>query len=120
MQLSLLVLRAEHPRELAAFYSLFGCQFKQEQHGKGPVHYACELGESVFEIYPRTPKGPPTNGVRLGIVVSDVASACDRAVRRQGRLISGPLHSADGPRATILDPEGHTLDLSQKALATLA
>ena len=113
MQLSLLVLRAKQPQELVAFYSLFGCRFAQEQHGNGPVHYACELGPSVLEIYPRAPNGPTTSGVRLGFAVSDVESVCARALEHDGRLVSQNPQSSWGPRATIIDPEGHTIDLTQ-------
>ena len=34
------------------FFEAFGLTFVQEQHGSGPVHYACEVGGAVFEIYP--------------------------------------------------------------------
>ena len=35
-----------------------GLTFVREQHGSGPIHYACEVGDTVFEIYPAKPDGP--------------------------------------------------------------
>ena len=34
------------------FYETVGLAFAEEQHGGGPVHYACDLQGMVLEIYP--------------------------------------------------------------------
>ena len=50
--LNLLVIRAQQPEKLAAFYRLLGVDFHEEQHGSGPRHFCSTEGGSVFEIYP--------------------------------------------------------------------
>ena len=57
--LSLLVLRTEDLERSVRFYRTLGLRFAEEQHGNGPVHYACELGETVLELYPAKPGSAP-------------------------------------------------------------
>ena len=64
--LNLLVLYTEKLEENLKFYESLGLEFKQEQHGSGPVHYAYEKDGVVFELYP-TSKNNPTSSCRVGI-----------------------------------------------------
>ncbi|WP_372389037.1 VOC family protein [Xanthomonas axonopodis] len=108
--LSLLVLKAVDPSALARFYAKLGLTFVQEQHGSGPIHLSCHVGESVFEIYPRSASEMPTSGTRIGFRVPSVAdaiSACDAPILMAARP------SQWGIRAVIEDPEGHKVELSQ-------
>lgn len=50
--LSLMVLRTSNPEALLPFYQALGLKFVREQHGSGPLHFACEMGVVVLEIYP--------------------------------------------------------------------
>ena len=111
MHLSLLVLRAEHPHRLAAFYEALGLRFKQEKHGSGPEHLSCELNGAVFEIYPRKSALESTQATRVGFAVPDLDAACQRALAQHGELISGPSRGSYGLRAVLRDPEGHRVEL---------
>ena len=141
VRLNLVVLRAEEPERLAAFYSALGLSFGQHRHGAGPEHWASEKDGMVFEIYPASPKNPttsgvrlgfavelsarrcssvkaspknrPTAGVRLGFAVEDVAGALDRLVAAGAVVISGVAESPWGVRAVIQDPEGHKVELTE-------
>lgn len=53
--LSLIVLRAINIEVSLAFYQALGVTFIQEQHGSGPVHYSCDLGGVILELYPAKP-----------------------------------------------------------------
>lgn len=53
--ISLLVLRTSNPDALLPFYQALGLQFQTEQHGSGPLHFSCEIGGVVLEIYPSKP-----------------------------------------------------------------
>jgi hypothetical protein len=65
-----------------------------EQHGRGPEHYAAELGGgSVFEIYPA--HGRQASTLRLGLSI-DGASA--RPPLEPGRRV-------------LADPDGRKVDL---------
>ena len=53
--LSLLVLKTHQVEILRRFYAALGITFQQEKHDEGPIHFAGQLGETVFEIYPLAP-----------------------------------------------------------------
>ncbi|MBV9850371.1 MAG: VOC family protein [Armatimonadetes bacterium] len=50
--LGLVVLRAADVDRMLAFYHALGLEFVQERHGNGPIHYSCDLGGTIIEIYP--------------------------------------------------------------------
>lgn len=50
--MTVLVLRTSHMAATVEFFSRLGLTFVEEQHGEGPVHYACEKDGVVLEIYP--------------------------------------------------------------------
>lgn len=73
MQLNLLVIRTENIDRLAQFYAQLGIPFQRHKHGKGPYHYAAELGEVVFEIYPLLKSQPTADAsLRLGFDVPNL------------------------------------------------
>lgn len=108
--INLLVLRAEHPEALAEFYTLLGLKFKLEQHGKGPVHHACEMPGAVFEIYPCVGERQSTLGVRVGFKVHSIERVLSTLGEKAEILLN--TSSADGQRKCVLkDPEGHKVEL---------
>jgi predicted enzyme related to lactoylglutathione lyase len=113
MQLNLLVLRARDPKGLAAFYASLGLVFQSERHGTGPEHLSCETGGGLLEIYPCRDESKSTRSARLGFTVDDLDSRCTAVVAGSGRLLREPHATQWGRRATIEDPEGHTIDLLQ-------
>jgi len=111
-QLDLLVIRARDPEALARFYALLGMKFKQEQHGKGPKHLSCDLGGSVFEIYPLAREQQRTTATRLGFRVSSLQKTLD-AISALGpeHVLHYDEETERGPSAVIVDPEGHKINL---------
>ncbi|MCK0472476.1 hypothetical protein [Halalkalibacter sp. APA_J-10(15)] len=49
--INLVVISSLNIEKSVTFYEALGLIFKKEQHGNGPEHYACEIGNLVFEIY---------------------------------------------------------------------
>ncbi len=41
---TLVVLYSDKLEEVKEFYELLGLKFQKEKHGKGPEHFACDLG----------------------------------------------------------------------------
>jgi lactoylglutathione lyase len=115
--LNLLVLRAREPRRLASFYEELGLSFCIEKHGVGPEHMACDTGSGVLEIYPLNDDVLSTRTVRLGFAVTGLAERCERITQAGGKLRRPPSASSWGMRATIEDPEGHVIDLTEVAAA---
>lgn len=79
----------------------------RERHGGGPEHYSARIGELVLELYPaRTAR---TAGVRLGLIVDDLASVV-------ARLIEGGAEvSQRGGEWVVVDPDGHVIALSSSS-----
>lgn len=115
MELNLLVLRAEDPDGLVAFYEALGLRFTHEQHDRGPPHFSCRTGGIILEIYPS--KGAATTiSTRIGFLVDNVVESCASATRMGAILRSGP-SGGPAPHAVIEDPAGHKIELVQKDAA---
>jgi len=52
------------------FYECFGISFVEEKHGKGPIHFSCELDGIILELYPKGDNYPSRN--RLGFKVNSL------------------------------------------------
>jgi len=103
--LAYVVLRCADLERSRRFYESIGLQLVAEQHGKGAQHYSAEIGGVVLELYPLS--GRPTSGLRLGLVVSDLAGVIE-SVKALGMTVS----RADAS-ATVVDPDGHQIALEQ-------
>ena len=114
MRPNLLVIRSKDIDSLAAFYTRLGAHFEKHRHGKGPLHYAYEANQFVFEIYPLANGYLPTTSMRLGFAVDSVDEVIEHVKQsNQGKIISEPKDSPWGRRAVIDDPEGHRIELIQ-------
>lgn len=116
--LSLMVIRVTDIDRSAAFYAALGFTFTCEQHGKGPVHYNTTLGDkgngTVFELYPASERFPVTP-FRLGFAVASIQTVLERWRRTGYDVCTEPKASPWGPRAVVTDPDGYTIELTQKA-----
>jgi len=112
--LNLVVLRSPDLARAAAFYSRLGLQFTQHQHGSGPQHYAAELGDGVFELYPLAADGPSTLGTRIGFTVPSLDAVVAALGDYPGAVITPPKDSEWGRRAVLADPDGHRIELLQQ------
>ncbi|WNJ17855.1 hypothetical protein [Pontibacter sp. G13] len=70
LKMGLVVIRTEQLDSLKDQYEGLGIKFQYHRHGKGPFHYAAEIGELVFEIYPTNSSNPkPDSSTRLGFSI---------------------------------------------------
>jgi catechol 2,3-dioxygenase-like lactoylglutathione lyase family enzyme len=106
--LTLLVLRCGDLEASRRFYAALGLVLITEQHGSGPVHYSCQLGATVLELYPST---SATTSTRLGIDVPSVTHAL-RAVRSLGGRIDREPTPEHGS-CLVRDPDGNAVELTQ-------
>jgi len=58
---TLLVLKTRQVEQLRLFYQTPGIELAEEQHGKGPVHFAGRVGGVVIEVYPLPDHGTPVD-----------------------------------------------------------
>jgi len=100
------VLKTPDLERMRAFYEAIGIRFTEEQHGKGPVHYAGQLGDAVLELYPLLDSAVADTTTRLGFGVDNL----NDVLRRLG-LASEPQRTEWGPRAVVHDPDGRAVEL---------
>ncbi|WP_211359805.1 glyoxalase/bleomycin resistance/dioxygenase family protein [Actinocorallia herbida] len=93
--LVLVVVYTERLAECRAFYAGLGLGLVAERHGRGPAHFAAELGSGVVcEWYPVSERVPATGaGLRLGVVVG--VGSCGLSVGRH----------------VVVDPDGRKVDV---------
>jgi predicted enzyme related to lactoylglutathione lyase len=116
MEINLIVLKTPRPDDLASFYELLGIKFERHQHGKGPIHYAAELGRVVFEIYP-LPKGilHVADTLRLGFTVANLHETIQRIRDQGGPIIKEPHQTEWGQISIIEDLDGRKIELKETA-----
>jgi hypothetical protein len=112
--LRLLVLKTNRVEDLRAFYQGLGIALSLEQHGKGPPHFAGQVGPCVLEVYPLPkPAGGPDTTTRLGFAVADLGRVLED-LRNAGTPVLSPLQElALGTRAVVQDPDGRAVELYQ-------
>jgi len=111
--LNLVVLRFPDIERAADFYAIFGLSFAKHAHGKGPEHYAAEIGSSVLELYPQTSEESGTKHVRIGFAVTDPEAVVAKVEQKGGRIVSALKDSPWGRRAVVGDPFGHRIEITE-------
>ncbi|MCC5849970.1 MAG: VOC family protein [Verrucomicrobia bacterium] len=111
--INLLVLRVCDINKGADFYSALGIEFTKHSHGKGPEHYAAEMGNMVFELYPQTSDVSSTKYTRIGFKVVNATDAIKALVAKGGKIVSELKESPWGLRAVVDDPFGHRIEITE-------
>jgi len=107
VELTLLVLRCSDLELSRRFYAALGLAFTTEQHGGGPLHYSCQLGTTVLELYPAS---SASSSVRLGLAVSDMTAAIESV-----RALGARVDREPGPESStcvVRDPDDNRVELS--------
>jgi lactoylglutathione lyase len=115
MDIRLLVLRTNDPRQLADFYSLLGFTFEYHKHNNSPFHYSSMIGQAVLEIYPLAKNQTETDKhLRLGFGIDDF----DRVILNLRELhvpfSLEPTQTDFGFMAIIIDPDERKIELYKK------
>ncbi|CAM1357758.1 VOC family protein [Tenacibaculum xiamenense] len=114
MEVNLIVIRSDKPKELSSFYTMLGLTFRFHQHGNGPWHYATEIGNIVFEIYPllKTQLAPDIS-TRLGFVVNNLESTIEKLKASNITVLQEPKESEFGYFAVIKDLDWRKIELKE-------
>jgi len=116
-RLNLLVLRSKNVAAALEFYRAVGLAFVEEQHGSGPIHYSCELGGMVVEIYPGSDGAAPDRKVggatTMGFSIKALDSTMATLEALKVEVVSGAKEGPWGRRAVVLDPDGRAIDLTE-------
>lgn len=115
--LGLVVLRTGNVDMALAFYRAIGLSFVEEKHGSGPVHYSCQVGEVVLEIYPGSPQEPrdyrSSGATMLGFNVASLDAALNKMKLINAPILTTPKTSSWGRRAVVQDPDGRAIELNE-------
>jgi lactoylglutathione lyase len=111
VHLNLVVIRSANLEKSVKFYQMLGLHFEKHRHGNGLEHFASNIGQTIFEIYPQTDQSGTTIGTRLGFQVLDVDSLVIELQKADVTVIAKPSVSEWGRRAVVVDPDGHRIEL---------
>ncbi|MBW4462814.1 MAG: VOC family protein [Nodosilinea sp. WJT8-NPBG4] len=116
--LSLIVIRATDIEALLAFYHALGITLVQEKHGSSPVHYSCDFGGLVLELYPskaNSSQESNTHTIMLGFNVASLDSTLAELLKLGVKPKSTPKESAWGYWVNVVDPSGRTVQINEVA-----
>lgn len=116
--LSLIVIRATDIEASLVFYHALGVTLVQEQHGSGPVHYSCDFGGLVLELYPseaNSSQESNTHTTMLGFNVASLDNTLAELLKLGVKPKSAPKASAWGHWVNVVDPSGRTVQINEVA-----
>ncbi len=115
--INLIVLRTSTLEAMLAFYRALGLVFVQEMHGTGAIHYSTQLEDVTLEIFPavegQAPDRKAGGATMIGIKVDSVDAVVETLQQMGIKPLTPPKDSAWGRRATVLDPDGRLIELTQ-------
>lgn len=113
--LTLVVLKTRQMEQLRLFIQTLGIELKEEQHGKGPIHFAGRVGGTVIEVYPLKDDGTPVDAsTRLAFAVDNLAEIVQKLQSIGTQIITVPKETPWGLQAVVRDPDGRAVELSQR------
>jgi lactoylglutathione lyase len=119
-EIASLVLFAADVDKTADFYRTLGLELEHEDHGEGPVHFAMELGDVHFAIYPtevsgRAPARRAAGSSFPGFYVNALDEVT-RSLRQMGaRVLTEHEQMPWGCRVVVEDPDGRAIEVNDRA-----
>ena len=121
VSLSLLVLRSANPSATLGFYETLGLDFVEEKHGGGPVHFSCNIGDWVLEIYPASSESAfdakASGATMLGFGVESLDAVLAELQKRNIEPTKAPQNAPWGRWVNVCDPDGRVVQLSKETHA---
>jgi len=114
VSLTLLVLKTRQADRVRTFYEALGIAFTEERHGTGPRHHAGRIGDVVIEIYPLPDDGTADASTRLGFTVENLAEVVQTLQGIGTPVAKQPTQTAWGLQAVVKDPDGRSVELTQR------
>jgi predicted enzyme related to lactoylglutathione lyase len=119
-EIASLVLFAADVDKTADFYRAIGLELEHEDHGEGPVHFAIELGEVHFAIYPteqsgRAPARRSAGSSFPGFYVDSLDEVTASLCSQSARLLTEHEQMPWGCRIVVEDPDGRAIEINDRA-----
>lgn len=114
-----LVLFAVDLEATVEFYRAVGIDLEHEDHGDGPIHYATELGQLHFAIYPAecvstAPDHRAGGSSFPGFYVQSLDETTSALVTMGSPLLSQHETRPWGCRIVVTDPDGRPVEINQQ------
>jgi uncharacterized glyoxalase superfamily protein PhnB len=115
-RLGAFVLFTSRQDECVAFYRLLGAPLVEERHDDGVVHFACEIGEVHFAVFPvaddgRAPEYGASGCSFPGFAVTSVDAVVEQAARHGAAVLQPCADYPWGIRAVLRDPDGRPVEV---------
>lgn len=114
--LSLIVIRTAEIEASLAFYCALGVTFAREQHGSGPIHYSCDFGGLILELYPNKAslqQELSTHTTMLGFKVLSLQSTLAELQKLGIKPKGAPKESKWGRWVNVIDSSGRTVQINE-------
>jgi predicted enzyme related to lactoylglutathione lyase len=116
--LGALIIFTDNLEAVVEFYSAIGVPLELEQHGDGPVHYACDLGLTHFAVFHGGPGAAPEfrlgGSSFAGFTVNSLEAALGAAKAVKAEVVQEPTEYPWGWRALVKDPDGRVVELFER------
>jgi hypothetical protein len=114
-----LVLYAHDLATTRDFYEALGLAFAEEKHEIGPVHFACDFGGFVLELYPLKDGASPPRPCQSTALILPVTGFDDMLKRlRTMDMKLGTVSAYDAARGlravSVRDPDGRLVRLLER------
>ena len=106
--INFIVLNCRNLEKSLSFYQALGLEFQQEQHGKSPVHYSCQIENILLELYP-VDREKVNRDTKVGFIVENI----DEIINKLPTYFHSKKETNYGPMATLKDPDGMWILLYQ-------
>jgi len=106
--ISYIALRTKDIDKLKIFYETIGLSFVKEQHGEGPWHYSCRIGNFVLEIYPSS---DAISKDRLGFKVDNLESRLQELQKIGAQIKTQLSQKTHKKRVVIYDYDWRIVEL---------
>lgn len=115
-----LVLFASDVDAAARFYRAIGLPLEDEDHGEGPVHFAADLGDVHFALYPAAAPGRAPERRSAGSSFPGVYVASLDDVLREVQALGAPVLTGHevmpwGCRFVTEDPDGRPVEVNDQS-----
>ena len=113
---SAVILWTQRIDETLRFYQALGLPLVEEDHGEGPIHYACYIAGVHFAIFPgeigEAVSRRSGGCTQVGFNVSDVDAAFATAKELGAKVVWEPRDMPWGRAALVRDPDGRPVELN--------
>lgn len=110
-RVNLLVLRSTDVHRAARFYRSLGLYVGPSHADNGPEHDVAVVDGFSLEIHPLDPFSGPMPPIRFGFSVDSVDGLVPLVEEFGAAVVTAPHDTPAGRRATVRDPDGHTVEL---------